>query len=131
MKGSILSLPISPSAVASGAAKIVQSLAGQVSHVTGFDQVLQDAGVVSKDVEPVETESLDAESLTGTLTEAIRQHLARWAGETNPVLEVSVTNGGLQINGNHPRAAEFEALLSQDPEIGVLAQQLYLSLIHI
>lgn len=116
-----LSLPIPSTTLILGAAKLAHGVASRVGQAIGFEDVLH-GGVDSVG---------SVAGLTDQLADSIREHLNRSGlrpmvgGGPNQALQLSVKpDGTLIVEGDHPRAAEIEALLASSPSIVETATRL-------
>ena len=112
-------LPFGSVAAIRGAAHLAQGAAHQLGQAFGFDEVLRSGGDVAGPAK-------SAQTLLAELTESIRRRLADVVGmPANPAVQLSVhADGELTVDGNHPRAAQIEAVLSEDPKLRQTARQL-------
>ena len=121
-----MSLSIPSATLILGAARLAQGVASRVGQAIGFEDVLHGADA------PQQTESGEPSALSTQLVEAIRSRLFQSGlismdGGPNQSLQLGVNQDGtLRVSGDHPRAAEIEALLASSPSIvetaGKLAQ---------
>ncbi len=117
-----MSLPIPPTTLILGAAKLAQGVASRVGQAIGFDDVLHGTHAVD--------DGITNDALMGQLVDSIRTRLVQSGlmdagGEPNQTLQLSVQqDGGLRVLGAHPRAAEIEALLGSTPQIVSTARKL-------
>ena len=108
-----LSLPISTAAAVVGAVKLAQGIAQGVSQAIGFHDVLS------------ETSAGDASDSLEQLTQSIQQRLSDSGIQVNQELPIRITEDGqLRVDGDHPRAAEIEAVLNSDRQITESAKRL-------
>ena len=112
-----MSLPLQTIGAVAEAAKIAQGIsrgvARGVSDAMGFHAVLSEPG------------SADDVQAAADLIEKIRDRLAQLGVEVNQDLPIGIsTNGQLQIEGEHPRAAEIESVLNSDEQISQLVGRL-------
>lgn len=118
-----MSLPIPPTTLILGAAKLAQGVASRVGQAIGFDDVLHGTDSVDDSI-------ITNDALTDQLVDSIRARLVQSGlidsgGEPNQTLQLSVQqDGALRVEGGHPRAAEIEALLGSSPQIVGAASKL-------
>jgi hypothetical protein len=107
-----LSLPIPTVALIRGATSIASQVAHRVGQAIGFDDVLRGGNS-----EP----GVNVTALTDQLVQTVGAKLSESGIAVNRPLRLSVQGDGtLRVEGDHPRAAEIEALLASDES---LAQQ--------
>lgn len=116
-----MSLPISPLTIlgaARAARDVASSMIEKSSQAVGFDEVLQ--GV--QPANPLASLGELSENVIARIRDALRQ-----AGiGVNPPVDLAVqNNGSLAVVGDHERAAEIEAVLSNDRELNRLATQIH------
>ena len=119
-----LSFSLAHVALVRGAAQLATGVAGRVSQAIGFDDILHgtDAETAGGQATPVVA---SASELKGQLTDGIRLELAKRSINLNQPLELRVhQDGSLRVEGDHPRAAEIEALLNSDGDAVRLAGEL-------
>ena len=122
-----MSLPISQAAAILGAARVAQSVVGNIAEritdAVGFDQVLHDGVDLRSETD---SDLAVKESLMDQTLAAIRDRLGKFGIAANPPIELAVQrNGALEVTGNHDRAAEIESILASDGELVELASRLY------
>lgn len=119
-----MSLSLANVALIRSAAQIATGVAGRVGQAIGFDEVLHRQPTEKSGSDEVKSPTSETELRQG-LTDAVRQELAKRGVELNQTLELRVDSGGsLQVESNHPQAAEIEAILHSDPTIRQLASEL-------
>ena len=111
-----MNLPIQTAALIKDATRFAGELASRARHVVGFDEVLHDPQDAKAAVRPEE------------FAESVRIRLAD-AGiplAANQTLNIGVQHDGtMQVDSDHPRAAQIETILNGDPSLASKARQLY------
>ncbi len=119
-----MSLPIPSTTLILGAAKFAQSVASRVGQAIGFEDVLHGVDAVDED------SASNVAALSDELVDAIRARLLQSGliqtdGGLNQTLQLGVKqDGALRVEGDHPRAAEIEALLASNQQIVDTASKL-------
>ncbi len=123
-----MSLPIPNAALIRGATRLAGDVASRVSQAIGFDEVLRGGSADPVEAGDFAGDQTSETTLTDQLVKAVRSLLHESGIATNQSLRLSVTeDGGMLVEENHPRAAEIEALLSQDRGLVETARRLYRS----
>ncbi|MFK8111435.1 MAG: hypothetical protein AB8B91_04520 [Rubripirellula sp.] len=84
---------------------------------TSFDAVLRG--------DPSNADGSLLDELKAGIKERLSAGFGSPDGSTNQPIEIRVTNNGLQLEGDHQRAAEIEGLLNSDPNLRELARKLH------
>lgn len=108
-----MNLPIPTAALIRGATLLAGEVAQRVGQAIGFDEVLSGA------------EPANLTALTDQLVQSAGAKLAEAGIAVNQPLRLSVReDGGLRVEGDHPRAAEIEAILAMDDSLARQARDL-------
>ncbi|TWU39639.1 hypothetical protein [Novipirellula artificiosorum] len=103
---------------ASVATRFAGELAQNVQHATGFDDLLR-----APSSEPVSEGKL--QTMIENVGNTIRSCLSAAGIDVNPPVEVSVgEDAKLRVSNGHPRAAEIEKLLTEEPRIADQLRQI-------
>ena len=121
-----LSLSIPSATLSLGAARLAQDVAGRVGQAIGFDEVLHGNAPVQEDG-AASVAGLSEDLVDSIRSRLLQSGLIQLGGGPNQSLQLRVQqDGALRVAGDHPRAAEIEALLASSPQIveraGRLAQ---------
>ncbi len=120
-----MSLPIPSTTLILGAAKFAQGVASRVGQAIGFDDVLHGVDAVNEDGVGGDAAALSNELVDSVRTRLMQSGLIQTGGGPNQALQLSVKQDGtLRVEGDHPRAAEIEALLASNKQIADIASKL-------
>lgn len=110
-----LSLPIPTALLIRGATSLASEVASRVGQAIGFDDVLQGGAASGANIT----------ALTDQLVQAVNIQLSNSGIAVNQPLRLSVNvDGALRVEGEHPRAAEIEAILAFDESLARQARSL-------
>ena len=111
-----MNLSIQTAALIKDAAHFAGELASRARHAVGFDEVLNQPQDAKSAVKPEE------------FADAVRTRLSE-AGiplAANQTLNIGVQHDGtIQVDSDHPQAAQIESILNGDPFLASKARQLY------
>ena len=112
-----MSLPIAQVALIRTAAQLATSVASRVGSAVRFDEIL--AGPESNvDQESGLTSPQASEEARQKLIDTVRGELAKHRIDVKPGVELNVqADGTLQVASDHPRGAEIEAVLRNNPSV--------------
>ncbi len=119
-----LTLPLSIQSAAAvvGATKLVTAVTRQIGKAVNFADVLASAGASESATESAsepERKPVSAiDDATSTLAKSVQQKLSALGIDPNQLPGLHVNDQGeLQLGGDHPKAAEIEAALADDPAV--------------
>ncbi len=113
-----LPISVSTSAVSGVAKSLVRNVSDGLGKALDFDAILRGGGSAAAIESAVQTENVDAKSLRSDAVSRIRQVLAGIGVDANPGLTFGVEpDGQLRLSADHPRAAEIEMRLNENPDV--------------